>query len=234
MTTTAAKTIDDTAGTMMEGPQNETPMRPAGAIEANGKVLWPDTRGSFVPEDLIKPEDKIEDEMVRKTTAFARSLSDQIARFKAHAFADVGDLQALLAQEYGAAKGGKKGNVTFLSFDGLLKVQVQVADIIEFGPQLQTAKTLIDECLNEWSADSRSEIQTIVTRAFNTDKEGQVNRAELYRLRGLAIEDPRWKRAMQAITDASRAIGSREYVRFYERDSFEGAWRAITIDLASA
>lgn len=210
------------------------PLRPAGAIEAGGKVLWPDTRGSYVPEELIRPEDRIEDEMVRKVTGFARSLSDQIARFKVHTFADVGDLQALLAQEYGAKKGGQKGNVTFLSFDGLMKVQVQVADIIEFGPQLQTAKTLIDECLNEWSADARPELRAVVQRAFNTDKEGQVNRAELYRLRRWDIADPRWQRAMQAISDASRAVGSREYVRFYERDRPDGAWRAITIDLASA
>lgn len=213
----------------------ETKLRPAGAIEApNGKVLWPDSSGGYLPEEMVKAEDKIEDEMVRKVLTFAKDLSGQIARFKEHTFADIGDLQALLAQHYGAKKGGKKGNATFMSFDGLMKVQVQVADLIEFGPQLQTAKTLIDECLNEWSADARPELQAIVQRAFNTDKEGQVNRAELYRLRRWDIADPRWQRAMQAITDASRAVGSKEYVRFYERDSHDGGWRSVTIDLASA
>lgn len=205
-----------------------------GAVEHAGKVMWPDSRGGLMPEELIKAEDRIEDEMVLKIIAFAKDLSAQVARFKAHTFADIGDFHALLAQEYGAKKGGKKGNVTFFSFDGLMRVQVQVADLIEFGPQLQIAKALIDECLTEWSLDSRPEIRTVVTRAFNTDKEGQVNRAELYRLRKWDIDDPRWQRAMDAITDASRAVGSKEYVRFYQRDKPDGAWIAITIDLASA
>ncbi|ORE98683.1 DUF3164 family protein [Aurantimonas sp. 22II-16-19i] len=209
-------------------------VRPAGAIEAAGKVLWPDSKGRFTPEEMIKAEDRIEDEMVRKILGHAQELSAQIARFKAHTFADIGDFQAVLDQEYGAQKGGAKGNVTFLSYDGLLKVQVQVADLIEFGPQLQTAKKLIDECLNEWAADARPELKAIVLRAFNTDNAGQVNRTELYRLRRWDIEDARWQRAMQAIADAARAVGSKEYVRFYERDTPEGGWRAVTIDLASA
>lgn len=223
-----------TAAITHEAEIDEAKSLPPGAQEVNGKIYLPDSKGNLVPIDMVKAEDRIEDEMVRKVMAFARDLSDQVTRFKEHTFADIGDFQALLAQHYGAAKGGKKGNVTFLTFDGLKKVQVQVADLVEFGPQLQIAKTLIDECLNEWSADSRPEIQTIVTRAFNTDKEGQVNRAELDRLRRFEIADERWIRAMGAIADARRAIGSKEYVRFYERDTPEGAWRAVTIDLASA
>lgn len=143
-------------------------------------------------------------------------------------------LDALLAQEYGQTRGGQKGNRTYQSFDGCLKVQVQVSDTIAFGPELQIAKGLIDECLNEWAADSRAEIRAIVTRAFNTDREGQVNRAEVFMLLRLAIEDSRWRRAQEAIRDAMRVTGSREYVRFYERDTPIGAWRAITVDLAKA
>lgn len=214
-----------------EAPQRA--IRP-GAVELAGKVMWPDSRGGYVPVDMIKAEDQIEDELVLKLIEFAEDLSAQITRFRGHTFADIGDFQALLAQEYGASKGGAKGNLTLMSFDGLMKVQVAVADQIEFGPQLQTAKSLIDECLTEWSAEARPEIRTIVTRAFNTDKEGQVNRAELYRLRKWDIDDVRWKRAMDAITAASRAVGSREYVRFYKRSKPDGQWTAITIDLASA
>jgi hypothetical protein len=39
-----------------------------------------------------------------------------------------GDFDALIAQEYGAKIGGAKGNRTYQSFDGLMKVQVQVAE----------------------------------------------------------------------------------------------------------
>lgn len=208
--------------------------RPAGETLVNGKVYMPDAKGNLVPVESIKPADRLEDETVRKIMGYARDLSAQIGRFKAHTFDDLGAFEALLAQEYGAEKGGAKGNKTFMSFDGLMKVQVQVQDYIDFGPQLQIAKALVDECLNEWAADSRPEIRAIVTRAFNTDKAGQINRAEIFMLLRLEIEDERWKRAMDAIRDAMRVVGSKTYVRCYERRSIDDAWQPVTIDLAKA
>ncbi|MEC9243432.1 MAG: DUF3164 family protein, partial [Pseudomonadota bacterium] len=127
-----------------------------------------------------------------------------------------------------------KGNRPYQTFDGLMKVSVQVSEFIDFGPQLQVAKKLLDECLIEWAANSRPEIRAIITRAFNTDKEGKVNRAEIFMLLHLEIEDPRWQEAMRAIRDAMRVTGSKEYVRFYRRASVTDRWEAVTIDLAKA
>ncbi|WP_276200388.1 DUF3164 family protein [Chelatococcus sp. XZ-Ab1] len=205
-----------------------------GTVEVHGKIYMPDAKGNLVPVDTIKPADKLEDETVRKVMGYAKALSAQISRFKQHTFDDLGAFEAILAQEYGTSKGGAKGNKTFTTFDGLMKVQVQVQDNIDFGPQLQHAKELIDECLMEWSADSRPEIRAIVTRAFNTDKAGQINRAEIFMLLRLDIEDERWQRAMEAIRDAMRVIGSKTYVRCYERDRHDAEWRPVTIDLARA
>ena len=109
-----------------------------------------------------------------------------------------------------------------------------MADQIDFGAELQVAKSIIDECLNEWSIDSRPEIQSIVMRAFNTDKEGKINRSEIFMLMRHQIEDPRWQRAMDAIRDAMRVTGSKEYIRFYTRETVTDGWQAVTIDLAKA
>lgn len=219
-------------------PHNETSeakkVRPAGAIEAGGKVLWPDAKGNYVPESLVKPEDKIEDEMVRKIIGFATPLSDEVSRFWNHTMADIGQLVGLLEQNYGVKRGGRKGNMTFQSFDGLMQVSLRMADLIHFGPQLQVAKTLVDECLNEWSEGSRPEIQAIVSRAFQVDKEGEVNKAALLTLLRFDIDDERWQRAMDALRDAIRVRGSKAYLHFNVRDTPDGAWRKITIDLASA
>jgi hypothetical protein len=207
---------------------------PDGRLEIGGKTYMPDAKGNLVPVELIAPEALLEDETVRKIAGFGLALSEQVARFKAHTFEDMGDFEALLAQEFGATKGGAKGNKTFLSFDGLWKVQVQVADHIDFGPQLQIAKALVDECLNEWAQGSRPEIRAIVTRAFNTDKAGQINRSEIFMLLRLEIEDPRWQQAMRAIREAMRVVGSKTYVRLYRRPAPDAAWEAVTIDLARA
>lgn len=201
-------------------------------VDVGGTPHMRDAKSALVPLTMVKPQDQLQDELVRKIMGYAIALSEQVGRFKAHTFDDIGGFEALLAQEYDATVGGQKGNKTLMSFDGLFKVQVQVADNIVFGPELQIAKSLVDECLNEWAEGARDEIRAIVTRAFNTDKEGQINRSEIFMLLRLEIEDARWQRAMKAIRDAMRVVGSKTYVRCYRRESFDGPWQAVSIDLA--
>lgn len=207
-------------------------MIPDGIVQVGEKTYMHDAKGSLVPVDLIKPQHKLEDEMVRKIMGHAIALSEQVARFKEHTFEDIGSFEALLAQEYEATVGGAKGNKTLMSHDALFLVKVQVADNVVFGPELQTAKVLVDECLNEWAEGARDEIRAIVTKAFNTDKAGQINRSEIFMLLRLDIQDERWQRGMKAIRDAMRVVGSKTYVRCYRRDAQDAAWEPVSIDLA--
>ena len=207
---------------------------PSGRVVFQGVEHMHDAKGALVPVSLIKPQHLLEDEVVRRVMGHAIALSDQVSRFKEHTFDDLGGFEALLAQEYDATVGGAKGNKTLTTHDGLFKISVQVADNIVFGPELQIAKGLVDECLNEWAQGSRDEIRAIVTRAFNTDKAGQINRSEIFMLLRLDITDPRWQRAMKAIRDAMRIEGSKTYVRCHRRDTCASPWQAISIDLAKA
>ncbi|MDP2086301.1 MAG: DUF3164 family protein [Gemmobacter sp.] len=207
---------------------------PPPTVLVDGKTYWRKANGGLEPVEHVKATDQLEDQTVRKIFGYALALSDQVSRFKAHTFEDLGDFDALLAQEYGLTKGGAKGNRTYTSFDGMMRVSVRVADLIDFGPGLQIAKALIDECINEWAAEARSEIRAIVTRAFNTDREGQINRSEIFGLLRHDITEPRWVEAMRALREAMRVIGSKTYVRIEHRDAPDGPWSAVTIDLARA
>jgi hypothetical protein len=208
--------------------------RAEGVTVVNGRDFMEDAKGRLVPIENVGAADKLQDQTVRKIMSYAVALNAQLVRFRSNTMADLGALDALLAEQYGAKIGGAKGNRTYQTIDGLMKVQVQVSDLISFGPELQAAKSLIDECLTEWSAGSRPEIQAVVTRAFNTDKEGQINKSELFMLLNLKIEDGRWQRAMDAIRDSIRITGSKEYVRFYQRKTRLDDFQAVTIDLAKA
>lgn len=211
----------------------DKPQHPA-EIDVAGTPYLRDAKGSLVPLVSVKAADLLMDETVRNILSDARDLSATIAEFKGDVFGSVSALQALIAQNYGAPLGGKKGNITLTSFDGCQKVKVQVADLLEFGPELQAAKALIDECLTEWASGGAAELRALVNRVFQVDKEGKINRAELFMLLRVEIADERWICAMDAIRDSIRVIGSRTYVRFYERDAPDAAWRAVTIDLAAA
>ena len=190
-------------------------------------------QGHLVPLEQVKPVDLLIDQTVRKIIGYADSLSEQIGRFKGHTFDDVAVLLDLLAEEYDHHRGGDKGNVTLPSYDGCLKVTIQVQDKISFGPELQIAKSILDEVIASWTVEARSEIRALVNSAFDVGEDGKLNRALLFGLRRLHIEDEGWKRAMQALTDSIRIIGSAEYVRFYRRPTARDRWEAIPIDLAA-
>lgn len=213
----------------MEAATQSTPAAPA--IPPG---YMADPKGRLVPVALVKPTDLLEDQTVRKLMGYADELSAQIARFKAHTFDDVGAFLALLAEQYKDTRGGAKGNMTLTSYDGLLKVQVAVAEHMTFGPELQVAKSLIDACIAEWAADANVNIRALVEHAFKVDKEGQVSREAIFALRRVAIEDDRWQQAMAAIADSVRVEGTKTYVRFYRRQTADTRWEAVTIDLASA
>lgn len=200
----------------------------------DGEVWWNTADGGMLPDHVVKTLDKLKDEVVRKIISHGIALSEQVSRFLGHTFDDIGQLESLMEQEYKVRLGGRKGNITLYTVDGLFKVEVRVQERIDFGPELQIAKALVDECLIEWSADARAELRAIVTRAFNTDQAGKINRGEIFTLLRLEIEDPRWQEAMRAIRDAMIVIGSKTYVRMWQRVRHDAAWSSITIDLARA
>lgn len=214
-------------------PALAAPTATPGVVVLDGLTYLRDAKGALVPAELVKAAHKLEDETVRKVFGYAQELSAQIARFRAHTFDDVDGLISLLAQEYRDHRGGVKGNITLTSFDGTLRVQVQVAETIAFGPELQIARNLVDECLQDWSSDARPEIRAVIQSAFDTDKEGQVSRTRLIGLLRLDIADERWVTAMDALRDSMRVDGTKRYVRFYRRAKATDRWEAVSIDMAA-
>jgi hypothetical protein len=192
---------------------------------------WRDAKGRLVPESQIKPIDKARDELVRELFAKAERVHQVLAEFKRQAFADIAAFIELSAEQYDVDVGGKKGNVSLLSFDGALRVQRAIADRITFDERLLTAKALIDECLREWTAEARPEIATLVNKAFEVDQAGNIRVGSVLSLRRYAIDDPRWKKAMDTIGDAVQVESTSSYVRFHRRDA-NGAYQALSLDIA--
>lgn len=203
-------------------------------IDVSGEPHLRDAKGRLVPKSTIKTALLLEDETVRTIMHHAAALNAQLARFKDHTLGDITDLVALLAQQYDVTKGGDKGNTTLNSYDGLMQVKLAVADQVAFGPQLQAAKALVDECLIEWASESHAALRVIVQDAFDTEKEGHVTPAKLFPLLRYDIEDARWQRAMDAIRDAIQIRGSKEYLLFYRREKATDRWQRVTINLAVA
>ena len=110
---------------------------------------------------------------------------------------------------------------------------VAIAEHMVFDERLQAAKHLIDECIIDWSQGSRDEIKVLVQSAFQTDKEGKINTGRVLALRRLDIRDEKWQKAMQAIGESLQVVGSKEYVRFYERIGNTDQYQPISLDVAA-
>lgn len=193
---------------------------------------WIDQRGVLTPESMVKEIDMARDALVGEMVQKAMELNKLLEKLKADAFSDVQAFIDLSAERYGATIGGKKGNISLFSYDSRYKVQRAIADNIKFDEQLQAAKSLIDECIGEWTDGSRPEILALINRAFEVNKEGDVTPAKLFQLRTLDITDERWLRAMDAIAESIKVVGKKAYIRFYERVGDTGEYKPISLDIA--
>ena len=201
-------------------------------VMIEGKEYWRDAKGNLTPAELVKEIDKARDALVHEWVERGRDLSKAISHFKEGIFGDVQAFIELSAEKYGAKVGGNKGNVTLFSYDGKYKIQRAINESLQFDERIQAAKVLIDECLNEWSEGSRPELKALIERAFNVDKEGNLNTSRILGLRRVEIQDSRWQNAMQAISESVQVVSSKAYVRLYERVGESDQYVPIALDVA--
>ena len=210
-------------------------LKPGQVPGPGGKVYMTDAKGAMWPIEVVKKQDLLRDELVRTLFAQAEEASALLKAFKERAFADVESFLALVAEKYGSTLKGDKGNVTLTSYDGSLRILVQIADVISFkSAELQACKAIVDELISEWSIDSQAELRAIVMNAFRVDKAGQINRGALLSLLRLEIAEPRWVKAMEALKDSISIDGTKAYIRFSRRSGPDEAWQNISLDLATA
>ena len=189
--------------------------------------------GHLVPETAIRDIDLERDSIVHELIDAAKDAQENLRGLKERVFGDANAFISLSADKYGVKLGGAKGNVTLHSFDGSLKVVIQRAENMSFDERLQAAKVLIDECITDWARGSDPKIQVLVQQAFETDKEGKINVGRVLALRRLDIEDEKWQRAMQAISESVQVVGTKTYMRFYERVDGSEQYTPISLDFAS-
>jgi hypothetical protein len=194
---------------------------------------WRNAQGALIPVNMVKPIDRARNDLVHELVQKATELSQLMAEFKTSAFADIAAFVDLSLEQYDTNVGGKKGNLTLYSFDGRYKVQRAIQEHLQFDERLQAARALIDECLADWTAGAAPELKAIVANAFNTDKAGNISTSRVLGLRRLDIKDERWLKAMTAIGEAVQVVGSKAYIRVYERIGDSEMYRSIPLDIAA-
>lgn len=206
-------------------------------MEQNEKIpegYMKNSRGGFDPISTVKDVDKLRDQMVREIVEKSLEESKKLAEIKKGFFDSIQAFVELSAEKYGLKYGGKKGNMTFMSYDGEYKVLVAVNENIVFDERLQIAKELIDQCIKDWSNGSCDEIKALVQDAFYVGKSGNINKNRILGLRRLDIQDERWQQAMAAISDSIQVSDSKQYVRIYRRNPNDAdKYDLVNLDISS-
>lgn len=197
------------------------------------KDLLKDHKGRYIPRQMVKEIDLLRDELVLQLVEAAEQLKETIANFKAKAFRDIYAFVELSLEKYDTKMGGQKGNLSLLSFDGSKRINVAIQECMVFDERLQAAKSLIDECFKDWLEGGKQELRAVVMDAFDVDKQGNVNVKKILSLRRIHIEDDRWKRAMEAISDSLQVVGSKSYIRIYQKIDNTAEYVQIPLDIAS-
>jgi len=196
--------------------------------------FWLDKKGNPTHKDLIRPDEQLRDEVVETLCKKAIDTQDVLKNFKKEAFEDVESYYEMLLEKYGldAKSNSKKGNLSLENFSGTFKVTVSVSDRIEFDEKLNIAKAKLDEFFKEATKDANPVIKTLITKAFEVDKKGNVNTKEIMKLKSYDINHPKWLEAMKIIDDATQIVSSKSYIRFYKRENPTKAWEQISLDFA--
>ncbi|MGR6833615.1 DUF3164 family protein [Aliivibrio wodanis] len=161
-------------------------------------------------------------------------IQTMLAEFKQAVYEDCIAYQELIAEKYDTKIGGSKGGVSFTSYDGEHQIRISVQERICMGVELKVAEALLKECANEWAEDARPEVKNLIHGLFETDKEGGISASKILSFRRTyksLSKDLRWTKAMDAIGDAIKVVGSKTYLNFKKRNS-EGKYFNIPLDIS--
>ena len=188
--------------------------------------------GSYVSLAELEPRRRLAHEAATKLFPQAVDLQRQLAKLKKLCFTELNAFRDMMLDDYSVKVGGPQGGISVKSVCGTMKVALEVSKHTTFGPELEAAKLLIDEYIDEKLVGSSEEIRAIVGKAFQLNSKGRLDTQGILDLRVHKFEDPTWMRAMVAIEDAICRDSSTTYVRFYEVDVEEKSEDMISLNMA--
>lgn len=191
-----------------------------------------DSKGRIHPASIINPIDAARDDLVNDMVSLWKTEQAHLREIKSTAFANIEEFLAFSLANYEVKMGGKKNGVTLTNFSQKAKIVISYAERITFTEELMAAKRLIEELIEEKSTGVDDITKTLLMNAFSLN-DGNINTAEILKLRRINIVHPKWEQAMIAISKAILPIGAKGYVRVYEREDIDSEWEAISLDIAA-
>ena len=192
--------------------------------------IWIDETGQPIPVARILPLEKLKEKVSFQCAKEALDIHTRLISFKEKI---AKECDAIYTEAMKDAKIGK-GNFTFFNFDGSIKLEVQVNELITFDTILiEKAKQKLMELVGESISTDKEFIKELVMSAFQTSK-GQLDTKRVLGLKKHAkrIKDERYHEAMALIDDSIRKPSSKTYFRVWLRNT-QGTYESIDLNFSS-
>lgn len=198
--------------------------------EIDGVIFREDSRGGWMPESSIKPQDILKDDLVESAADKIVDMRDKMKQLNQEIKDEIRAYIELIGEKYGVKLKGNKGNITLTSYDGKTRIVISISESIYLDENVIAAKELIDEYLEDEIKDASFDIKQLVTSAFRV-KQGVLDVRSILKLRSLRIDDERWKKAMDIIADSIVVKSSKSCLRLYKQNA-EGTMEYVPLDFA--
>jgi len=200
---------------------------------------WTDEKGNQVPAQYVPTYDKKKTYAARKLSKEARQLQERIMKFKNRFQQVVDELYSEFIERFDIDQTTRKGNFTFTSFDGNIKVEVDVNELIRFeDDKVQAAHAKLQDFKNRLTINDEQEfIIQIINRAFETSN-GQLDARKVldltkYRKTIKGKENSRlYNEAMDLLEQSITRPDSKRYMRIYEKDK-DGKYQPIVLNFSA-
>lgn len=194
---------------------------------------WINRQGGATHIDSISPYELLREETLRPLLERHLELYLALADHKARLDAHLSALVDVCWQKHGVRiEGEKKKGMTLYLYDGSMCVRRTYRDRTAYDESIGAAETLVKEWLAEKTAEAGPEVQALIASAFEKNKEGDIRRSEMVRLRSHKFEDERWTRAMQIIAEAEQVLATACYFTVMIQDA-RGEYQPLPLDLAA-
>lgn len=192
-----------------------------------------DAQGQQVPIQYVKPYDRARDKAARRILARFLKASAYLAQVKADTMADIEALQTSSFPE-AANLGGAKGNLQFMSFDGLIRIRTEAKTLIEFDDRFRRAQELIFSYLDDLTGGTNhKDVATIIKAAFKPTSGGMLSRVKVMGLTRLNITHPKWVEAMDIIRDCQFVKSGKSYLYCETKEGSDADFVMIPLDIAA-
>jgi len=191
--------------------------------------IWITADGDNIPAKFVPAMDKKKDRYALKMAKKAKDLNNRITEFKQEMMED-GDS---IWEEMQAAENVRTGKLGYsiTSFDKSVKIEVNQSTRIEFDGQIEIAKTLITEYLDDKLNEADADIKQLVHHAFESNK-GQLDTKKVIGLFKWNIKHDKWVRAIELIKKSMTTNLSKRYATIMVKDA-NGEYKDIKLNFSA-